>query len=94
LQPASPQPSPRERRNRTTPPRALKLEEAANYVGLAERKFAELVDQGVMPRPFLLARGIRRWDRRELDACIDQLPRLGEAPGPAPGAVTRRAFRF
>lgn len=74
----------RELRNRTLPRRGLGLQEAAIYVGVAERKFAKLVALGRAPGPYMLD-DMQRWDIKELDAFIDDLPRKFGA-----GAVSRQ----
>jgi excisionase family DNA binding protein len=52
------------------PPRGLRAEEAASYLGMGRSKFLELVDEGKLPRPRAVD-GMRIWDRRALDAAFD-----------------------
>jgi predicted DNA-binding transcriptional regulator AlpA len=54
------------------PPRALRAERAAAYMGMAESTFHKLVAQGVFPPPIKLG-GMRLWDRLKLDAAFDNL---------------------
>lgn len=54
------------------PPRALRAERAAAYLGMAESTFHKLVAQGVFPPPIKLG-GMRLWDRLKLDAAFDNL---------------------
>jgi hypothetical protein len=67
-------PTTRELRQRSQPRRGLGLQEAAIYVGCAERKFAKLVAKGIAPEPYLLD-DQQRWDIKDLDDFIDRLPR-------------------
>jgi predicted DNA-binding transcriptional regulator AlpA len=53
-------------------PRLLRLEPAAAYVGIGKTKFVDLVGKGKLPKPVDLD-GIRAWDRRALDAAVDEL---------------------
>jgi predicted DNA-binding transcriptional regulator AlpA len=62
------------------PRRGLKLEEAANYIGIGRTKFQELVNGGRMPRPRKID-GRLIWDTRELDVAFDDLPVEGEKSG-------------
>ena len=58
-------------------PRGLKLMQAARYVGVGATKFAEMVNDGRMPKPRRVdARKV--WDSRELDDAFDALPHDGE----------------
>ena len=57
------------------PPRILELELAAAYVGLSASGFLDAVNAGHYPKP--LSDGRRRqWDRRALDATVDQRSNL------------------
>lgn len=59
-------------RQLTQPRRGLHRTEAAIYIGVSPRKFDELVDGGLMPKPKTI--GSRRiWDLRKLDASFDDL---------------------
>jgi excisionase family DNA binding protein len=58
-------------------PRGMTEPEAASYVGMGATKFRELVADGRMPRPRLLA-GMRRWDVDDLDAAFKAMPIEGE----------------
>jgi predicted DNA-binding transcriptional regulator AlpA len=55
------------------PPRAMKAERAAAYLGMSRSKFLELVDQRRLPRPKIID-SIRVWDRLALDASFDEFP--------------------
>jgi predicted DNA-binding transcriptional regulator AlpA len=62
-------------------PRGLARAEAAAYVGIGATKFDQLVADGRMPRPRRID-GRKVWDRAELDAAFDDLPRDGQGgPG-------------
>lgn len=68
------------------PPRGLRREAAAAYVGISPRKFDEMVCDGRMPEAKRID-SARVWDIRQLDAAFDRLPDgLGTAPedGPEP----------
>jgi excisionase family DNA binding protein len=52
------------------PPRGLRAEEAATYLGMGRSKFLELVDEGRLPKPRAVD-GMRIWDRLTLDVAFD-----------------------
>lgn len=54
------------------PPRGLKREWAAAYIGVGLTKFDELVRDGRMPQPVQVD-GRRLWDRHALDLAFDAL---------------------
>lgn len=62
------------------PPRALRAERAAAYLGMSERTFLRLVEAGQMPRAVRIL-SMSLWDRLELDAAFDAM--RGE-PDPDP----------
>lgn len=65
------------------PPRGLRREESAAYIGISPRLFDEMVKDGRMPPPKRInARTV--WDRRRLDECFEALP--DEAPAKAEAA--------
>ncbi|MGE0153030.1 MAG: helix-turn-helix transcriptional regulator [Reyranellaceae bacterium] len=54
------------------PPRGLCREAAAQYIGISEGKFDELVREGKMPEAVKI--GTRKlWDRRALDKAFEAL---------------------
>ncbi|MEM6898420.1 MAG: hypothetical protein AAF583_01435 [Pseudomonadota bacterium] len=61
------------------PRRLLKVAEAAGYIGLGETKFRELLADGIVPKPREIEDSISRWDIRDLDAYIDDLPYRGQS---------------
>ena len=67
-----------------TPPRGLRREQAAAYVGVSASYFDTLVDAGLMPSPKRLAagdtRGVAVWDRLALDFAFEALPDAGSTP--------------
>lgn len=65
-------------------PRGLSLLQSALYVGLSPLLFVALMRMGKMPEPKLI--GTRKiWDRHELDAAFEELPRELAVPEyPAP----------
>ena len=56
------------------PPRVLRAERAAAYLGLDVSTFHELVKEGLMPKP-VRVRSMTMWDRYDLDAAFDDLKR-------------------
>ncbi|MGY3615928.1 helix-turn-helix transcriptional regulator [Bradyrhizobium sp. USDA 10063] len=54
------------------PPRGMRREEAARYVGVGVSKFDEMVADGRMPRPKRVD-GRVIWDRLRLDAAFTDL---------------------
>jgi excisionase family DNA binding protein len=52
------------------PPRLLRADRAAAYLGMGERTFLRLVADGKLPKPKRIG-GVVAWDRYRLDACID-----------------------
>lgn len=54
------------------PPRLLRADRAAAYLGMSQTTFLDLVAQGLLPKPVKL-RGMRAWDRLKLDATVDAL---------------------
>jgi predicted DNA-binding transcriptional regulator AlpA len=58
------------------PPRGLRCERAASYLGMSRAQFLALVDAGEMPPP-KRKHGMRIWDRVELDAWFEN---FGDEP--------------
>jgi predicted DNA-binding transcriptional regulator AlpA len=61
-------------------PRLLTREQAAAYCGLSVHGFSEWVKSGKLPGPI---RGTLRWDRKAIDAAIDQASGLNPSIGTA-----------
>lgn len=59
-------------------PRGLNRVKAAAYVGVSSSLFEEMVADGRMPSPKTI-NSRRVWDRREIDASFDALPRKEES---------------
>jgi hypothetical protein len=55
------------------PPRGLRREAAASYIGVSPSKFDELVSGGLMPKPKRINRRTI-WDRFRLDEAFEALP--------------------
>ncbi len=56
------------------PPRGLRVERAAAYVGVSKTVFLEMVSEGTMPQPKRLkGHDVAVWDRVQLDAAFDDL---------------------
>lgn len=58
---------------RSLPPRGLRREEAARYIGVSPTKFDGMVKAGEMPQPKHIG-GRRVWDQLALDLAFDALP--------------------
>lgn len=56
------------------PPRILRRQDAARYVGVSPHKFDELVKMQVFPKARRITETIKGWDRRELDDAVDRMP--------------------
>lgn len=69
--------SPTKSADRHYPPRGMRRETAALYVGLGTTKFDQLIKDGRMPEGVLID-GARIWDRYKLDEACDAL--LNPAP--------------
>jgi excisionase family DNA binding protein len=59
------------------PPRAMRLDRAAAYLGISDSTFLRLVDDGTLPQPVRLG-GAVTWDRYALDAAYNNLANPGE----------------
>lgn len=62
------------------PPRGLRREKAAAYLGVSATKFDSLVRAGQIPPPLDFA-GVKVWDRKALDGVFGDLPD-GDAVNP------------
>jgi excisionase family DNA binding protein len=54
------------------PPRALRQDDAAAYLGMSRSKFLELVADGTLPKA-RRAHGLILWDRQELDFAFEEV---------------------
>jgi len=73
------------------PPRAMRAERAAAYVGMSTSQFLAMVRNGDMPKP-LKVHKMTIWDRLDLDAAIENwkaTPDEGADPGTFRAAVER-----
>ena len=59
------------------PPRVLRAERAAAYLGLDISTFLDLVKDGALPKP-VRVRSMVMWDRYDLDAAFDALKQRSE----------------
>lgn len=59
------------------PPRGLRREEAAAYIGVSPALFDEMIKEGSMPRPKRI-RSRTVWDRHKLDLAFSALPGDGD----------------
>jgi predicted DNA-binding transcriptional regulator AlpA len=67
-------------------PRGLRREVAAAYIGVSATKFAQMVEDGRMPRPTQID-GCVVWDRRKLDEAFDKLSDNEQSRNPWDGVV-------
>jgi predicted DNA-binding transcriptional regulator AlpA len=67
-------------RDRTYPPRSMRREAAAAYIGVSTTKFDEAVADGRMPKPKRID-GCVIWDRYRLDQAFDDLPEGNQKTG-------------
>ena len=70
------EPSRRDVLPRSLPPRGLRREEAAAYVGVSTTKFDQMVADGRMPKPKRID-GRLVWDLRQIDKAFSALPNEG-----------------
>jgi predicted DNA-binding transcriptional regulator AlpA len=61
------------------PPRAMRAEQAATYLGMSRASFLRLVEDGTMPPP-IKVRSMTLWDRHDLDDAFEELKRGGGKP--------------
>ena len=61
------------------PPRAMRADRAAAYLGISRASFLRLVDDRVLPKSIRIS-GMAVWDRLELDAAFDALKDRGMHP--------------
>jgi predicted DNA-binding transcriptional regulator AlpA len=54
------------------PPRLMRLSRVASYVDVSPSTFLRMVEEGMMPKP-ITHKGIRWWDRNDIEACCDDL---------------------
>lgn len=54
------------------PPRGMRAERAAAYIGIAPSTFHQMVDDGTMPKG-IKVRGMRIWDRFDVEAAFENL---------------------
>ena len=52
------------------PPRLLRADRAAAYLGMGTSTFLRMVSEGVLPKPKRI-KGVVAWDRYSLDSCVD-----------------------
>ena len=67
------------------PPRLLRFEGAAGYLGMGRSKFQELVAEGRLPKPIHID-GMRLWDRLTLDSAADDFAANSDDPAARPNS--------
>ena len=61
------------------PPRAMRDQQAAAYLGMSRASFLRLVSEGIMPAP-VKVKGMTMWDRLDLDDAFEELKHGGDDP--------------
>jgi predicted DNA-binding transcriptional regulator AlpA len=54
------------------PPRAMRAEQAADYLSMSRSMWLKLVDEGKMPKPIKIG-AMTTWDRYDIDAAFEDL---------------------
>jgi predicted DNA-binding transcriptional regulator AlpA len=62
------------------PPRAMRADRAAAYLGMSRASFLRLVDDRVLPKSVRITAGMALWDRLELDAAFEAMKERGHRP--------------
>lgn len=75
--------------NLSYPPRLMRIERAAAYLGMSVSSFQKLVDEGTLPQP-LRVKSIVAWDRQALDAACDNLAADRESENTAHAILRRK----
>lgn len=60
------------------PPRSLRADQAAIYLGMSRSKFLELVSDGRLPKPKIVD-SMAIWDRLALDSAFDDFPERSDS---------------
>jgi predicted DNA-binding transcriptional regulator AlpA len=55
-------------------PRAMRAEQASEYLSMSRSTFLKLVNEGKMPKPIKIG-AMSTWDRYDIDAAFDDLKR-------------------
>ena len=76
--------------NLAYPPRLMRAERAAAYLGFGVTFFLTLVEEGRLPKPKRI-KGVVAWDRLALDAFVDDDAGDGDAPVNTVDEILRRA---
>ena len=70
--------APLSRRETSYPPRGLRADQAAIYLGMSGSKFLELVSDGRLLKPKIID-SMAIWDRNKLDMAFDEFPERGNS---------------
>jgi predicted DNA-binding transcriptional regulator AlpA len=62
------------------PPRLMRAERAAAYLGMSRAAFLRLVDDRVFPSGLRISNGMVGWDRLDLDAAVDDMKTKAKKP--------------
>lgn len=73
----------------TTEPRLIGRKEASAYLGIAESTFSMWVASGKIPEPIP---GTRKWDKKAIDARLDEISGLAPIAPIAPAVDARGAY--
>jgi predicted DNA-binding transcriptional regulator AlpA len=66
------------RRATSFPPRGLRVDQAAMYLGMGRSKFLDLVSEGRLPKPKIID-SMAIWDRLALDSAFDDFPERSDS---------------
>jgi predicted DNA-binding transcriptional regulator AlpA len=61
------------------PPRAMRVEQAADYLSMSRSMFLKLVGEGKMPKPIKIG-AMTTWDRHDIDDAFEDLKRGDGSP--------------
>jgi predicted DNA-binding transcriptional regulator AlpA len=78
---------PRQKTGAASPPRAMRAEQAADYLSMSRSMWLKLVDEGKMPKPIKIG-AMTTWDRHDIDDAFEDLKR-GDGE-PSENTVHRR----
>jgi predicted DNA-binding transcriptional regulator AlpA len=72
-------PPPGQKAGPAYPPRAMRAEQAADYLSMSRSMWLKLVDEGKMPKPVKIG-AMTTWDRYDIDDAYEDLKRGNSEP--------------
>jgi predicted DNA-binding transcriptional regulator AlpA len=72
-------PPPGQKTGPAYPPRAMRAEQAADYLSMSRSMWLKLVDEGKMPKPIKIG-AMTTWDRYDIDDAFEDLKRGNGEP--------------